>query len=326
MRDLAAGDHLDRYLLTDVLARTAMATVFKGHDTRAGAPVCLKVPLLERESDLVFHERFKREERITERLDHESIVRALPAPDKSRMYMVMEYVDGRSLRSLLEAGALPREQALFIARQLVEALVYLHGQGIVHRDVKPENLLVRPDGRIKLLDFGIALDRSARRLTWSKLSGTIGTPDYMAPEQITGRRGDERSDLYAAGVVIYEMLTGALPYPDVAPHTLLRLKVSEEPRPLTFHVPDLDPALDAVVGKAIARAARDRYPSAVAFLAALERPEAPVRAARPAARRSFTAGLVTAAVLAALAGLTWLSARARPAEPERPLGPAAGQP
>jgi serine/threonine-protein kinase len=327
MRDLTAGDHLDRYLLTDVLARTAMATVFKGHDTARGAPVCLKVPRLERESDVVFHERFEREERISARLDHDSIVRALPAADKSRMYMVMEYVDGQPLRALLQAGPMPRQQALSIARQLVEALAYLHPQGIVHRDVKPENLLVRPDGRIKLLDFGIALDRSARRLTWSRLSGTIGTPDYMAPEQIAGRRGDERSDVYAAGVVIYEMLTGGLPYPDLSPPALLRLKLAEEPRPLTWYVPDLDPALDAVVSKAIARAPRDRYPSAEAFLAALERPTVPLPEAPPPRRRpSLAAALVTAAVLGALVGLTRLSARARSSDGERPPAASAGQP
>jgi serine/threonine-protein kinase len=322
MRELAAGDHLDRFLLTDVIARTGMATVFKGHDTAQGAPVCLKVPLLERESDLVFHERFEREERIAQRLDHQSIVRALPASDKSRMYMVLEYVDGRPLRSLLQAGPLPRAQALSIARQLLGALVYLHEQGIVHRDIKPENVLVLPDGRIKLLDFGIALDRAARRLTWSKLSGTIGTPDYMAPEQLAGRRGDERSDVYAAGVVVYEMLTGGLPYPEAGAPWLQRFKVAQEPRPLTWYVSDLDPALGVVVEKAVARVPRDRFPSAAALLAALERPELPIVPAAGRPRRPFPARVVAAVVLAALAGLTWVSARA-PAPDRVPVRAAA---
>jgi serine/threonine-protein kinase len=312
MRDLAVGDHLDQYLLTDVLARTAMATTFKGHDTRAGTPVCLKVPHLEFESDLVFHERFQREERIGQRLEHRNVVRAFEPESKSRMYLVTEFVTGGSLRAMIDSGPLPAERALAIAGQIVEALIYLHAQGIVHRDLKPENVLVSPTGEVKLIDFGIALDRGARRLTWTKLSATVGTPDYMAPEQIAGRRGDERTDVYAAGLILYEMLTRELPFSGADARAVMRAKATEEPTPPTYHLPHLDPTLSATICKAIERNPRNRFQSAGALLSALgaREPAAEIEPALSAGRvrgRARVANLVAALVLAGLGSLVWLS-------------------
>jgi serine/threonine-protein kinase len=202
MRELREGDHLDQYLLTDVLARTASATTFKGHDTEVGAPVCVKVPHIEYESDVVFHERFTREVALGLRLDHPYIARGRKPIAASRLYLVTEYVEGKSLRALMQSGPLPEAVAVDLACQILEALEYLHAHRVVHRDLKPENVLVTAAGQVKLIDFGIALDRSARRLTWTKLSRTFGTPDYMAPEQVAGKRGDERSDIYATGVIL----------------------------------------------------------------------------------------------------------------------------
>ena len=129
------------------------------------------------------------------------------------MYIAMEYVEGVRYASILrdKRRCRPNSRST-IARQISEALVYLHGERVVHRDIKPENILVTASGLLKIMDFGIALDEDARRLTWSGLSSTIGTPDYMAPEQISGRRGDARTDIYALGTMLYEMLTGHLPY------------------------------------------------------------------------------------------------------------------
>jgi serine/threonine-protein kinase len=316
MRDLTVGDHLDQYLVTDLLARTSMATTFKGHDTEVGKPVCLKVPHLEHESDIVFYERFNREERIGRRLDHQNIVRALEPRTKSRMYLVTEYVGGTSLRSLIEAGGLSTERALDIACQLCEALVYLHAHGIVHRDLKPENVIVTASGQVKLLDFGIALDRAARRLTWTKLSTTLGTPDYMAPEQIGGRRGDERCDIYALGLILYEMLTGQLPFAGESASAVMRAKTHEEPKPATYFLPQLNPVLNDIICRAIARAARDRYGSAGQLLDRLRRPytadavdiaEAPTSVG---SRHPGVASLIAALILTTLTSLTWLSHRA----------------
>lgn len=129
------------------------------------------------------------------------------------MYIAMEYVEGVSLRvELRDRRPFETARALDFARQICKAMVHLHGERVVHRDLKPENILITASGLRKIMDFGIALDEDARCLTWSGLSSTIGTPDYMAPEQVSGRRGDARTDIYALGTMLYEMLTGHLPY------------------------------------------------------------------------------------------------------------------
>src|SRR5574340_202732 len=190
-----------------------MASIFRALDTESGQPVALKIPHIQYESDVVFSERFRREQDVGQRLVHRNVVRVLRPREQSRVYLVMELLEGRSLRALLgDRKPLPVERALDVARQVCEALVYLHAQGVVHRDVKPENLLVTADGTVKLLDFGIALFEAERRLTWMGLSNAVGTPDYMAPEQIRGRRGDPRTDVYAVGMLLYETLTAHLPY------------------------------------------------------------------------------------------------------------------
>ena len=286
MRDLAVGDRVDQYEITDLLTRSGMASIFKATDRDSGATVVLKVPHLQYESDVVFYERFQREEEIGRRLDHPGIVRVLAPCEKSRMYLAMEYVEGQSLRALLRAkGPLPTEEALDIARQLCGALSYLHHEGVVHRDVKPENvLLVPPSGAVKLLDFGIALLESARRLTWAGLSGTLGTPDYMAPEQIRGRRGDARTDVYAAGTILYEMLTGHLPFDADNAAAILRAKTHRAPTPPGDYVRGLHPSLQAIVLKALARDPRDRHRTADELLADLREPFAVSRRARPTQR------------------------------------------
>ncbi|MGH7907710.1 MAG: serine/threonine-protein kinase, partial [Candidatus Binataceae bacterium] len=197
MREVSVGDNLDQYEITELIARSGMASIFKAVDRLGGATVAIKVPYLQFESDVVFYDRFRREEELGRRLDHPNIIKVLAPRRKSRMYIAMEYFDGVSLRALMRDGPLKTERALDVARQLCEALVYMHGQGVVHRDLKPDNVLVNAAGHVKIMDFGIALDSSARRLTWSGLSATLGTPDYMAPEQISGRRGDARTDIYS---------------------------------------------------------------------------------------------------------------------------------
>jgi serine/threonine-protein kinase len=313
MRELREGDHLDQYLLTDLLARTPTATTFKGHDTEIGAPVCLKIPHLEYESDVVFYERFTREESIGLRMRHPNIVRALEPRAKSRMYLVTEFVEGRSLRALLQDGAISHDAALNMTDQLLDALVYLHEHGVVHRDLKPENVIVTVAGDAKLIDFGIARDRSASRLTWTGLSGRFGTPDYMAPERIAGRRGDERCDVYAAGVIMYEMLTGQLPFSDTNGHAVMNAKLQDEPKPPGYHLPALDPAIDAIVCRAIARDMRRRYQSARDFLDRLRRRDASdarvdeSEVGGQGRRRPWVARLALLSVLAGLSSLVWLS-------------------
>ncbi len=273
MREVSVGENLDQYKLTEVIARSGMASIFKAIDRIDDKTVAIKVPYMQFESDVVFYGRFQREEEVGRRLDHPGIVKVLTPRKKSRMYIAMEYIEGPSLRALMhEQGGLPVEKALNLARQLAETLVYMHSEGVVHRDLKPENVLVTAEGQTKVMDFGIALDESARRLTWSGLSSTIGTPDYMAPEQVSGRRGDVRTDIYSLGVILYEMLTGHLPYSGPNVYNVMRAKTAEDPQPPSAFNPDLDPHLEEIILHAIERNPRDRYASAAALLEDLRDP------------------------------------------------------
>jgi serine/threonine-protein kinase len=307
MREPVAGERLDQYQLGELLARSGMASIFRATDSATGQTVALKIPHPQLESDVVFVERFKREEEMGQRLDHPHVVKVLTPRDKSRMYIAMEYVDGRSLRSIIQADApLPPERALDVARQVTEALAYLHQHGVIHRDIKPENILLTADGQVKILDFGIALDESKRRLTWTGL-WAMGTPDYMAPEQIGGRRGDARTDIYAVGTMLYEMLTKNLPFNSTDANLLLRAKASEDPLPPSHYAPRIDPALEAITLRAIQRSPRDRYDSAQALLADLRDPAAALqRTPQGALPRSGAGrrlpGLAKAALVLALLG------------------------
>jgi serine/threonine protein kinase len=273
MRELIEGDLLDQYQLGELLARSGMASIFKAVDRKSGSTVAVKVPHLQYESDVAFYERFRREEQIGQKLDHPNIVRVLSPDEKSRVYMVMEFAEGRSLRAVIrDRGRLPAEEALDLARQICIALVYLHEKGIVHRDLKPDNVLLDQAGQIKLLDFGIAMDEAARRLTWFGLSAPVGTPDYMAPEQVRGRRGDVRTDIYALGTLLYEMVTGKLPYSGANVHAVMRAKLNEDPRLPRDALSSIDPQIEEIILRAINRSPRERYASAQEMLADLEEP------------------------------------------------------
>jgi serine/threonine protein kinase len=274
MREVNVGEKLDQYDLTELIARSGMASIFKAVDRLSGATVAIKVPYLQFESDVVFYGRFQREEAVGRRLDHLNIIKVLTPRHKSRMYIAMEYVDGISLRAIMRnERPLKTERALNFARQVCDAMVYMHSQGVVHRDLKPENVLVTAEGRIKIMDFGIALDESARRLTWSGLSTTIGTPDYMAPEQVSGRHGDARTDVYALGTMLFEMLTGNLPFGGTNVYAMMRAKTGDDPQPPGRFVPDIDPHLEEIILRAIERSPRNRYPNAAEMLADLNAPE-----------------------------------------------------
>jgi serine/threonine-protein kinase len=321
MREVSVGEKLDQYQLTEVIARSGMASIFKAIDTRSGQIVAIKVPYVQFESDVVFYSRFQREEEVGRRLDNPHIVKVLNPEKKSRMYIAMEYVDGISLRAIMrDFRPMEVERALNYARQLCEALVYMHREKVVHRDLKPENVLVTGDGVLKIMDFGIALDESARRLTWSGLSSTIGTPDYMAPEQVSGRRGDVRTDVYSLGTILYEMLTGELPYQGGNVYAMMKAKTAEDPQPPTAFRPDLDRHLEEIILHAIERTPRERYASAAELLKDLQEPSQveirnraqalhPTSLKRRRLRRAIAIGAFFVSLIGAFLVLIWLANR-----------------
>ena len=209
MASLRPGGQLGHYRIEELVARSGMASIYRATDMRTGRQVAIKKPHPDMEGDPVLFDRFTREIEIGERLDHPGVMKVLDSGEPGQVYMVMEWVDGRLLRKLLvENRNLPKERACAITIAICDALDYIHRNGVVHRDLKPENIMIDAEDRIKLIDFGIAGKAGSRRLTFGKLSQIAGTPDYISPEQVKGKRGDGRSDIYSLGVILYEMVTG----------------------------------------------------------------------------------------------------------------------
>jgi eukaryotic-like serine/threonine-protein kinase len=263
MNHLEPGDTLDHYRIDAAIARGGMSVLYKATDLNRGTQVAIKVPQAEMEADPVLFERFKREEEIGQLLDHPGVVKTFNSEQRSRLYMVVEWVDGRLLRSILnEEKKLPVERAVKIALGICDALDYMHKRGIVHRDLKPENVMVDENDNIKLIDFGIAMKEDARRLTFVNLSATLGTPDYISPEQVKGQRGDQRSDIYAVGVMLYEMLTGRVPFVGPNPLAVMNERVINEPPSPRALNPEISPALEEILYRALEREPRHRYATA----------------------------------------------------------------
>src|SRR5580658_8641816 len=265
------GDRIDHYLIDSVAARSGMASIFRATDLRTGRPVAIKVPHPEMENDPTFYARFERETAIGGDLDHPGVMKVFRDEAPSHLYMVMEWVEGRELRRLLrDWGKLPVERAVAITVGICRALDYIHSCGVVHRDLKPENIMVDSDDRTKLIDFGIAGRTGARQLTFGSLSQIMGTPEYISPEQVSGKPGDARSDVYAVGVVLYEMLTGKTPFRGPNPFAVMNDRLVNNPVPPRELDPEISPALQEVVYRALRRDPAGRYATAGAFARDLE--------------------------------------------------------
>jgi serine/threonine-protein kinase len=267
---LQPGQQLDSYRIEEPIARSGMASIYRATDTRDNRIVALKVPHPDLEADPILYDRFTRESNIGEKLDHPKVMRVFGGEKRSRIYMVMEWCGGRLLRQILHEGRISQERAIRIAKGILEALQYIHANGIVHRDLKPENVMVDENDNIKLIDFGIAGDSSARRLTYANITAALGTPDYISPEQVRGKRGDGRSDLYTVGVILYEMLTGKLPFTGPNPQAAMNERLLNHPIPPTVADPSVTPQLQEVIYRALEREPKNRYATAHDFLWDLE--------------------------------------------------------
>ena len=282
MSGIQPGDTLDHYHIDSVAARSGMASIFRGTDLRDGRAVAIKVPHPEMEGDPIFFDRFDREEEIGKKLNHPGVVKVLNSEDRTKRYMVLEWVDGRLLRLILnEQKTLPPERAIRITIGLCKALDYIHSKGVVHRDLKPENIMVDKDDNIKLIDFGIAANAGSRRLTFAKLTQAMGTPDYISPEQVKGKRGDARSDVYSLGVMFYEMLTGKVPFTGPNPFVIMNERLLNHPVPPREINPEISPQLQEIIYRALERDPAKRYPNCHEFAVDLEHPEKVGVADRP---------------------------------------------
>lgn len=265
--DALIGKTLDqRYLVRSRIAHGGMATVYLATDTRLDREVALKVMHAELARDTAFVNRFIGEAKSVARLSHPNIVAVFDQGSDGRyLYLAMEYVPGRTLRALLaERGWLPWAEALRIMDPVLAGLAAAHHAGIVHRDVKPENVLITTDGRVKVVDFGLARAQAATRNT--QAGQIIGTVAYIAPEQVTGGATDFRTDVYAAGVMLFELLTGRQPFTGETPLAVAYAHVNSTVPPPSVFVSGLPPALDRLVHAATSRDPRLRPASAEEFL------------------------------------------------------------
>jgi serine/threonine protein kinase len=264
--DTEPGQQIDHYRIEAHVAESGMASIYRATDLRDGRQVALKIPHAAVEADPNLFDRFKREEEIGATLDHPNVMRTFPAPDRSRVYMVMEWVPGRLLRRILaEEGKLSQERAIAIALKVLDALEYIHEHGVVHRDLKPENLMVDEHDQVKLIDFGIASKAGSRRLTYTGFSQALGTPDYISPEQVKGKRGDQRSDIYAMGVILYEMLSGKTPFSGPSPLAVMNDRLINHPLPPREANPEISLQLQEALYRALERDPRNRYATAREF-------------------------------------------------------------
>ena len=274
-----------RYEIGELLGRGGMAEVHLGHDTRLGRTVAVKMLRPDLARDPTFQVRFRREAHSAASLNHPAVVAVYDTGEDQFAgnpvpYIVMEYVEGSTLRDLLASGRkLVPERALEIVDGVLAALAYSHQQGIVHRDIKPANVMLTKAGEVKVMDFGIARAMDDMGATMTQTSAVIGTAQYLSPEQARGQQVDARSDLYSTGCLLYELLTGRPPFVGDSPVSVAYQHVREEPVPPSQIDPDLTPAVDAVVLRALAKDREQRYQSADD----MRRDIASARAGRPVA-------------------------------------------
>jgi serine/threonine-protein kinase len=269
---------LDRYVVEEELGAGAMGTVYRGRHVKLKRPVAIKVMHDHLTGEPMLMERFRREARAAAKLDHANVVSVLDTGETAdgRPVMVMEYAAGRSLSTIM-VGPLPAKRILSLLMQLLRGLDHAHSMGLVHRDLKPDNVILQGDlgdEVVRIVDFGIAVLRGGEEEQGGKLTGTgmiVGTPQYMAPEQAKSEPIDQRADLYALGVMMYEMIGGRTPFDGSAMEVAIH-KIDHDPPPISERVPGVttDRVLEAFMRRLLARTPVQRFSTAHEALAILE--------------------------------------------------------
>jgi serine/threonine protein kinase len=260
---ISIGQVLDgRFRIIGLVREGGMSSVFEAVDGTNGGRVAIKVPFLKYDREPVYFSRFQQEEALGLALDHPSLLHLLSVKDKSRSYLVMELLEGKLLADLLEGGrSLPVPQALSIAARIAEAVVYMHGRRIIHRDLKPGNVMMCKDGSLRVIDFGLARNLAAPPGSTSGSTPIVGTPDYMPPEHVRGKPGDERSDIYCLGAMLYEMVTGSLPFTGIDMFSLMNARLVGDPVAPTLFKKDLPSQIEEIILHAMERDPESRYGS-----------------------------------------------------------------
>lgn len=281
---MPSGEQLGSYSINRLITRSGAASIFQGTDLRTGRSVSIKIPHPEVAGKPRLLERFHREARIGRKLNHPGVVKVLPEDQADQLYIVSEWIDGRSLREVLnEENKIAPERAVRIALGVCDVLAYIHGQEIVHCDLKPENIIIDDTDHITLIDFGIAVHGAGGMLSFANRSTVMGTVDYVSPEQVKGKRVDAGSDVYALGTVLYEMLTGVVPFHAANPLAALNQRLVSDPTPPSDLNPEISPQLQKVVLHALERDRNARYAGAVEFARDLEQAGALEKEANSAA-------------------------------------------
>ncbi len=267
------GDQFDHYQIRGHMAQGGMSNIYRVTDLLTGKEAVLKIPDQMLLGDPAQFERFQRELAVMKELNHPAIQHGIESGTFNRTpYLVTELIEGRGLRDILdERQTLPVDEALTLIKKIIDGIAYCHQHEVVHRDLKPENILITNDGQPVILDFGLALTKGGRRVTYANLSPMAGTPDYMAPEQIEGQRGDERTDEYAIGTMLFEMIAGRPPFRGDTPMAVLAQHLNSKiPRLDKLKPGVVSPSLAAVVMRSLRRNPEERYPNLSAMLHDLE--------------------------------------------------------
>jgi serine/threonine protein kinase len=264
------GETFSHYTITKKLGEGGMGAVFLAEDTELRRNVALKFLPEYYTSKPDIKTRFKREAQAAAALNHPAIITVYEVGEyRDSSYIAMEYVEGKSLRDLIDAGEISFERALELIVQIADGLSFAHQHGIVHRDIKPENIMIDKYGRVKILDFGLAKYKGVTRIT--REGTTMGTVHYMSPEQVKGREVDHRADIYSLGVVLYELLSGELPFSGQYEAAILYAIVNEEPTPISKHLPAISPSLEKIIRKMICKDVKSRYQRLEDFLADMKK-------------------------------------------------------